>query len=337
MVLESFFSVADLSSNSAEAIETLGLLLGVYKMWVERPASNGESNDEESYTEEEALADLFLGQEELRTAMALLKRKKNIVLQGAPGVGKTFIAKRLAYLLNGTTAATRIETVQFHQSYSYEDFIQGYRPRSDGGFERRDGVFHRFCEKAKLDDRPHVLIVDEINRGNLSKILGELMMLIEPDKRGPSSALRLLYSQGADESFFVPENVYIIGTMNTADRSLALVDYALRRRFVFVDIRPAFGTARFKEHIIKGGLSEDIAQLIIARMVQLNKEIAEDTSNLGPGYEIGHSYFCSARPTEESEQEWFRRIVRFEIEPLLREYWFDAPDKVTSAVSELLA
>lgn len=180
------------------------------------------------YTKEDFLSEVFMPEEEYDKLSGILRIKKNIILQGAPGVGKTFVAKRIAFSMMGVKDVERVMMVQFHQSYSYEDFIMGFRPSTDG-FELKRGAFYNFCKKAEIDgDNDYFFIIDEINRGNLSKIFGELFMLIENDKRGVS--LQLLYS---DEKFSVPKNIYIIGMMNTADRSLAMLDYALRRRFVF--------------------------------------------------------------------------------------------------------
>jgi len=290
----------------------------------------------EPYRMDDALSDLFLEQPQVDRLLAIWEGKKNLILQGAPGVGKSFVAKRLAYLLLEEKDAGRIESVQFHQSYSYEDFVQGYRPDGKGGFTLRDGVFHRFCEKANLSpNRKHVFIIDEINCGNLSKIFGELMLLIEHDKHGPRWAMSLTYSQPGEPRFFVPENLYVLGTMNTADRSLSIVDYALRRRFAFALLEPMFGSNKFKEFLVGRGVPEPVIARIVACMTALNQAIGEDRSHLGPGYRIGHSFFI---PPDDFEYDpgWYRRVVETEIHPLLDEYWFDDPDKADSWRQQLL-
>jgi 5-methylcytosine-specific restriction protein B len=275
----------------------------------------------------------FIGHSEIKEIIHSLEIKKNVVLQGPPGVGKTFIAKKIAYEMMKQTDDTKIEMVQFHQSYSYEDFIQGIRP-SGKIFRVKNGVFHDFCKKAGNDpDSSYFFIIDEINRGNLSKIFGELMMLIETDKR-EKYKVHLTYSEKDDAPFFVPENLYLIGTMNTADRSLAIVDYALRRRFRFITLKPNFNH-KFIDLLISKGFSQEFIQDIISKINTLNEEIKSD-KNLGEGFQIGHSFFCSNK-NNKSEKEWFEDIVKYEIAPLLEEYWFDDIDKSKNKADSLLA
>jgi MoxR-like ATPase len=282
------------------------------------------------FTVDDALQDVFLERSEFEEMIEALQRRRNIILQGPPGVGKSFLAKRLAYALMAHKDPSRVKMVQFHQSYAYEDFVQGWRPAQSGGFRLKNGLFYEFCRTAR-DGRTRVFIIDEINRGNLSKILGELMLLIEHDKRGAVFALPLTYSE---DPFYVPENVYIVGLMNTADRSLALVDYALRRRFVFFDLRPRFDNDRFQQLLRDRGVDDALLQRIVDRMSELNGKIAEDARNLGAGFCIGHSFFC---PTESDvpDEDWYKAIVRNEIAPLVREYWFDSPDKAKALIERL--
>ena len=269
------------------------------------------------YSKDEFLNEVYMDEDTYNTLTELLEAKYNVILQGAPGVGKTFAAKRLAYSIMGQKDTSRVAMVQFHQSYSYEDFIQGYRPSKEG-FELENGAFYKFCKEAEEDnERPYFFIIDEINRGNLSKILGELMMLIEKDKRGEK--IKLLYS---NEWFTVPQNVRIIGMMNTADRSLALMDYALRRRFAFFDITPAFSSEGFKNYLAEKN-SPKLESLITA-IQSLNNTISSDES-LGDGFRIGHSYFCT---DDEITDEWLKSVVEYEVIPLIKEYWFDEPTKV---------
>ena len=246
------------------------------------------------------------------------------------------MARRIAWYLVGVKDSRSIEMVQFHQSYAYEDFVQGYRPTKDGGFTLRDGVFYEFCERARRDkdNTPYVFIIDEINRGNMSRIFGELLMLIEADKRTEEYAASLTYG-GGGERFFVPPNVYILGMMNTADRSLAVVDYALRRRFAFYELTPAFNTRKFEEYLLKNQVDDEVVARIQTRMIDLNDKIRED-SELGSGFEIGHSYFVPNGPVESADT-WYDEIIETQIAPLLREYWFDDQEKVRQAEKDLLA
>ena len=271
-----------------------------------------------AYTKEDFLAEVFMSEEKYDKLAAVLLNKKNIILQGAPGVGKTFSAKRLAYSLIGAVNEDAIEFVQFHQNYSYEDFMMGYKPNG-ASFELKKGVFYRFCKKAEADpDAKYFFIIDEINRGNLSKIFGELLMLIENDYRGTPATLA--YN---DEKFSVPENLYIIGMMNTADRSLAMIDYALRRRFSFFEMEPGFETEGFIQYqqLLKNETFNDL----LAKVIELNSEIASDRS-LGRGFCIGHSYFCG-RDELSCSDEWMQEVVDYDILPMLGEYWFDEQEK----------
>ena len=274
----------------------------------------------QKYSKEDFLSKVYMTEERYDVLEALLRNKMNVILQGAPGVGKTFTAKKLAYAMMGEVDDSRIEMVQFHQNYSYEDFIMGYRP--DGAdFKLTGGIFYRFCQTAaNHPDKEYFFIIDEINRGNMSKIFGELLMLIEKDYRGTKATLA--YS---GMPFSVPENLYIIGMMNTADRSLAMIDYALRRRFSFFKMEPGFNSDGFTNY--QKAFANETFDALINQIKQLNKEITEDKS-LGRGFQIGHSYFCG-REESGCTDEWMRSVVEFDILPMLGEYWFDEPDKLS--------
>ena len=298
----------------------------------EQTAEEYGEDRNDRYTPTQAHQNLFIPLDHFNRLLTSIRSRKNLILQGPPGTGKTFIARRIAWCLIGRKDSDPVEMVQFHQSYAYEDFVEGFRPTKTGGFELKEGVFHRFCERARLNpDTPHVFIIDEINRGNLSRIFGELLMLIERDKRSEDYSVALTYS---DKRFHVPENVFILGMMNTADRSLALVDYALRRRFAFETLEPAYGRAAFKKHLTDKGADPKLVARISKRMAKLNETIRDD-NELGCGFEIGHSYFVPDDGDEPSE-DWYKHVVDTQIAPLLREYWFDSPQDVEKEVARLL-
>ena len=296
-----------------------------------------ERDRRKTYTLEQALDGLFLDPDEFKAIRDTLARKKALILEGPPGVGKSFIARRVAYALLGEASPDRVGLVQFHQSYAYEDFVQGLRPASGGGFERRDGTFLRFCERARQrPDEDFVFIIDEINRANLSRVFGELLLLLEADKRHPDYGVELTYFTDGDTPFHIPPNLHVLGLMNTADRSLAMVDYALRRRFAFIRLEPAFGKESFIAHLASLGLDEELVHRINRGMTELNQIITADARSLGPGYEIGHSYFIPGDDAEEAGEGWYRQVIQQEIAPLLAEYWFDNRSGAEEQVRKLL-
>lgn len=304
-------SLFQLSQKEYERIEQIAM--GKHVSW-------------ESYDISDAAENNLLDERWLDETLDLWKAKKNMVLQGPPGTGKSFVAERLAWLLMGQKDATRLHMVQFHPSYSYEDFIEGYRPDGNAGFELQPGHFLKFCRRAETEpDKPFVFIIDEINRGNLGKVFGEVMLGIEADKRG--KRIHLQYS--SDGAFSLPGNVYFIGTMNTADRSLAVVDYALRRRFVFKNLIPEFGD-RFRDFLKDRKVDGSIISRIQVMMQDVNKLIKDDHS-LGIGFTIGHSYFCTPPSDGKSKKQWLDNVLLYEIVPLLEEYWFDQPDQLSKA------
>ena len=325
-----------LTENTKYTPDQLNALIGIEDSHSsasvdERRGNNDLDEADEHYTSADFLDEVFLRPEDVEQMLGLLRRKKNLILQGAPGTGKTFAAKRLAYALMGQTDDSRVEVVQFHQSTAYEDVVVGLRPTAEGGFAAAEGVFARFCRRAAADPgRDYVFIIDEINRANISKAFGELLMLIEAEHRG--EALRLPVS---GELLSVPKRLHIIGMMNTADRGLALIDYALRRRFAFFEMRPALDHPGFLRHVEAVGSSRLEALVDVVR--RLNQRIAEDEA-LGPGFQIGHSYLClpAAGPENPAGTDAdVTSVVRYELEPLVREYWFDNPSAMDESIHEL--
>jgi len=278
----------------------------------------------------------FLPEHELSTILKRWQEKKNLILQGPPGTGKTWLAKRLAKALIGQRSPSddQLRVVQFHPSLSYEDFVRGYRPNADGRLVLMDGILLQVVEAARAQpDVEHVLIIEEVNRGNPAQVLGEMLTLLESSKRSRAEAMELAYRKSVGEKVYVPENLYVIGTMNVADRSLALVDLALRRRFAFVSLGPCFNEAWMEWCEVKGLATDDIAR-IKSSMQALNAEVAADRA-LGPQFQIGHSYFTPLETVRDANM-WFAGVVETEVGPLLHEYWFDAPERAKAATQKLL-
>lgn len=280
----------------------------------------------------------FLERAEIDRLLDRLRTKKNLILQGPPGTGKTWLAKRLAFALMGQKDDSKVRAVQFHPNLSYEDFVRGWRPTGEGKLSLADGVFMEAIKAASKDpSSKFVVVIEEINRGNPAQIFGELLTLLEAGKRTPNEALELCYpdADGKRRPVHIPENLYVVGTMNIADRSLALVDLALRRRFAFAGLEPRLGQV-WREWVVKEcavdpGLVADIER----RIAELNDQIAAD-ARLGKQFRIGHSYVTPAHRLEAGDtKKWFQQVVETEIGPLLDEYWFDAPDEAQKAISRL--
>ena len=291
------------------------------------------------YSVEDILKDgCFLERAEIDRLLDRLRTKKNLILQGPPGTGKTWLAKRLAFALMGQKDDSKVRAVQFHPNLSYEDFVRGWRPTGEGKLSLADGVFMEAIKAASKDpSSKFVVVIEEINRGNPAQIFGELLTLLEAGKRTPNEALELCYpdADGKRRPVHIPENLYVVGTMNIADRSLALVDLALRRRFAFVGLEPRLGQVWRewvdKECAVDPGLVADIER----RIADLNEQIAAD-ARLGKQFRIGHSYVTPAHRLEAGDtKKWFQQVVETEIGPLLDEYWFDAPDEAQKAIARL--
>ena len=278
----------------------------------------------------------FIRKDELESIQTKLKEKKNIILQGPPGTGKTWLAKRLASVIVGYRNSDNIKAIQFHPNTSYEDFIRGYRPSSDGKLELVDGSFLNIANQAKNDpDENYVIVIEEINRGNPAQIFGEMLTLLEASKRNPQEALELTYGN-EKEGFYIPDNLYVIGTMNIADRSLAMVDFALRRRFAFFDLKPNFDDEWIKYMETNANISREKLESWKECMENLNNKISDDQA-LGPAFTIGHSYLTTSQSIKDDQADkWFTTIVKTEIMPLLEEYWFHEPEQIEEARKILL-
>jgi MoxR-like ATPase len=335
----SYYSSTKSGMDDKKKVTIAEATVGVGGNAVKEPVTTALSNN---YIIDNIIKDgCFLPREMLTKIFARVMAKKNLVLQGPPGTGKTWLAKRLAYTLLGSkdpmVIRKHLHVVQFHPSLSYEDFVRGWRPAGDGKLGLNDGVFLEIVKAAMANqDHPFVLVIEEINRGNPAQIFGELLTLLEDTKRNEDEAIALAYRRETDERIYIPPNLYVIGTMNIADRSLALVDLALRRRFAFFTLEPQFNSLWRQWCRDRCGLKEEEISLIEKRMSDLNEAIRQDRS-LGTQYRIGHSYVTpQPNGSVANGRAWFRDVVYTEIVPLLDEYWFDAPTKVGDAVGKLL-
>ena len=292
------------------------------------------ANDNNKDLEFNELKDTFFSEEFFNNIIDTLKVKKNIILQGPPGTGKTFISKKIAERITGKKE--NIFSIQFHQSYSYEEFVVGYKPNSEGNFALQKGSLIQVCERAKQNENENfVMFIDEINRANISKVFGELLSLIENDKRGPENAVKILYSEN-DINFYIPSNLYFICAMNTADRSLKVVDYALRRRFSFFEFKPEFDKPEFKNFLKDKNVNAKTIDRIVNNISKVNQQISDDNFELGDGYCIGHSYFCPKGNSSDSfGDQWYEQIIEYEIKPLINEYYFDKPDQAAELIDTL--
>ena len=302
------------------------------------------SEEIQAYSIDDIISDgSFLDESRLKVILDRLRNKKNIILQGPPGTGKTWLAKKLAFALIGKRSDSQVHPLQFHPNLSYEDFVRGWRPNGSGTLDLIDGPFLKVVNDAKRDaTNDYVVVIEEINRGNPAQIFGEMLTLLESDKRGSEEALALSYSRDSQERVHIPSNLYVIGTMNVADRSLALVDLALRRRFAFIDLEPIFGE-QWREWVKKyHDIDDAFLDMIEGHLVSLNQTIAADIA-LGPQFRIGHSFVTPTSTTHSDDpnriddpNEWFQQVVETEIGPLLEEYWFDDTERARSERSKLL-
>lgn len=299
----------------------------------------GNRNDNDSLSDkmdvDTLLEDTFFDKHKFKDLASVFLEKKNIIIQGAPGVGKTFIGNKLAQFV--AQNQRNILNLVLHENYSYEEFIMGIRPDSQGKFILSNGAFYNFVKKA-IDNpnEQHVVVLDEINRANITKIFGELMVLVEHDKRGPEHSVNLMYS--TEESFYLPENVLIIGLMNTADRSLKVIDYALRRRFHFYTFEPQFDSDEFKDFLKSRNVQSNTIEKIVTNLTKINQKISDDSFDLGAGYCIGHSFFCPKDdPNQNYDNNWYINIINSQILPLIEEYYFDKPDTAAEITNDLIS
>lgn len=261
----------------------------------------------DEYNKQKFLKDVYMDEKEYDELRALILKRKNVILEGAPGVGKTYIAQRMIYSILGQKDEEKILSVQFHAAYSNDEFMGGYRPDDIGIYKYKRGCFKRFCSKARNDpDHQYFVLIDEINRGNIVKIFGESFSLIELDKRGKDTYIELAISR---ERFYVPHNLYIIGTMNNYDESLAITDFAVRRRFCFYTIKPAYDNENFQKFYHQNPALEKVIH-----------GIQEVNAGLDDRIKIGHSYFCKPMDNEELSM-----TVKYNLIPYVKQCYQNDP------------
>lgn len=271
----------------------------------------------EEYSKEKFLQDVYLAEEDYDELRDLIETRKNVILQGPPGVGKTYIAKRMAYSILGKKDSGKILNIQFHPNYSCDEFIEGFRPDDIGIYKYRQGCFKEFCNVARNDqENSYFLLIDEINRGDVIKIFGDTFMLLEPDKRGKENYVELPASK---ERFYIPKNLYIIGTMNLSDQEQTMSDYAVRRRFCFFPIATIFDNPDFQKEYSKIPLAGKVIE-----------KIKEINANLEESKQIGHCYFCHLK----SEKE-LKRTIKYELIPLIEEQLKNEKELRRKIVNEL--
>jgi len=258
---------------------------------------------------------------------SLLLNRKNVVLYGPPGTGKTYKALDLAKKWKAVHGDGAVDQVTFHPSYAYEDFIEGYKPDEQGKFGLRDGLLVRVSAKARKDlDRKFLLLIDEINRGDVARIFGELITLIEADKRNEAAASTLPYSQ---KPFWVPPNLHLLGTMNTADRSISLMDIAIRRRFCFVECRPDPEVLTQSPNYLREVEGVSLAKLLAS----INARLLD--AGVDRDRAIGHSYFMIPAKSP-SPLEVVRERLRYDILPLVEEYCYADRPMMRRVVGDLV-
>lgn len=265
--------------------------------------------------------------------MSLLLQSCNLLIEGPPAVGKSLIARRLAQAVTGEFPGERVEAVQFHPAYGFEDFVHGYRPGPQGP-ELRDGIFTRFCREALKDpQRPYVFIIDELNRANPAAVFGELLTLLEPDKRHADYAMPLLHARLEGERFYVPRNVHIVATANSVD-PLLQIDSGVRRRFATATLKPAFRSSAFLAHLQKAGFSKELAKQVSRTMQRINDEIRKHCP--GPDAPvIGHGFFSTAPGTPGKAEEWLRRVLKHYVVPQIESRWKHDPQFLHRLLQEL--